>query len=205
MAYSTSSDISELLTRTTLKGDVEEISSPELGRGSYGRVFKVLYGGTVYAAKPKEIHPILYEEVGLQERKATRRSFLRECYYCSTLSHPNIVQFIGIYYPPHKPLHLPIMVMELMNTSLTLLIRNRPNLEIQVKHSILLDVTSGLSYLHSHTPPVIHRDLSPNNIMLSSQLVAKIGDLGVAKAIRFDKKRTIYINECSRNHRFHAS
>ena len=48
----------------------------------------------------------------------------------------------------------------------------------------------GLDYLHSRSPPVIHRDLTPNNIMLSSQLTAKIGDLGVAKAIRTDSRRT---------------
>ena len=188
LAYSTISDISELLENTTLKSDVEEVDGAELGRGAYGRVFTVLYRGTVYAAK--EIHPILYEEVGLEEKEAVRRSFLRECYYCSTLSHQNIVQFIGIYYPPHQPLQLPIMVMELMDSSLTSLIRNKPSLDIKVKNSILLDVTCGLGYLHGRKPPVIHRDLSPNNIMLSSKLIAKIGDLGVAKAIRADSRRT---------------
>ena len=188
MAYSTTEDISELLKQTTLKDNVELIGS-ELGRGAYGRVFRVLYGGTICAAK--EIHPILYEEVGLEAKEAIRRSFLRECYYCSTLHHPNIVQFIGIYYPPHMPLHLPIMVMELMNSSLTSFIRTKTfNLDSKVKKSILLDVACGLSYLHNQRPPVIHRDLSPNNIMLTSQLVAKIGDLGVAKAIRADSRRS---------------
>ena len=57
-----------------------------------------------------------------------------------------------------------------------------------MKKSILLDVACGLSYLHNQRPPVIHRDLSPNNIMLTSQLVAKIGDLGVAKAIKADSR-----------------
>ena len=188
MAYSTTSDISELLRQTTLEGDMEEVGGAELGRGAYGRVFTVIYSGSVYAAK--EIHPILYEEVGVEEKEAVRRNFLRECYYCSTLSHPNIVRFIGIYYPPHKPLHLPIMIMEMMNSSLTSLIRSKPNLDMTVKNSILLDVACGLHYLHSRSTPVIHRDLSPNNIMLSSQLMAKIGDLGVANAIRADSRRT---------------
>ena len=75
------------------------------------------------------------------------------------------------------------MVMELMDSSSTSLIRNKPNLDMMLKNSILLDVTCGLGYLHGQKPPVIHRDLSPNNIMLSSELVAKIADLGVAKAI----------------------
>jgi len=55
---------------------------------------------------------------------------------------------------------------------------------------MLLDVSRGLWYLHSHHPPIVHRDLSPNNILLTTQLVAKIGDLGVAKVIRADSTKT---------------
>jgi len=61
---------------------------------------------------------------------------------------------------------------------------------MSVKLSMLLDVSRGLWYLHSHNPPIIHRDLSPNNILLTSQFVAKISDLGVAKVIRADSKKT---------------
>ena len=55
---------------------------------------------------------------------------------------------------------------------------------------MLLDVSRGLWYLHGHHPPIIHRDLSPNNVLLTSQFVAKISDLGVAKAIQADSKKT---------------
>ena len=44
-----------------------------------------------------------------------------------------------------------------------------------------------LDYLHHHEPPIVHRDLSPNNILLTAQLVAKISDLEVAKADRRNK------------------
>ena len=55
---------------------------------------------------------------------------------------------------------------------------------------MLLDVSRGLWYLHAHHPPIVHRDLSPNNVLLTSQFVAKISDLGVAKAIKADSKKT---------------
>ena len=161
-----------------------DLDGRELGRGAYGKVFTVRYGGQVYAAK--EIHSILVEEVGEDQRQAIKKRFLRECHQCSVLTHPKIVQFVGICYLDKKS-YLPVIVMELMNQSLTSFLRGKPNVELKVKHSILLDISQGLAYLHSHDPPIIHRDLSPNNVMLTNKLVAKIGDLGVAKAIQIDK------------------
>ena len=83
------------------------------------------------------------------------------------------------------------MVMELMNTSLASFVKNdQSNIPMKTKISILHNVSLGLSYLHARRPVVIHRDLSPNNVMLPSKLVAKIGDLGVAKVIRADSRQT---------------
>ena len=49
---------------------------------------------------------------------------------------------------------------------------------------ILQDVAIGLNFLNSHKDPIIHRDLSSNNILLTHHLVAKISDLGLAKHIK---------------------
>ena len=161
----------------------------KLGRGAYGSVFTVKYHGVVCAAK--KIHSILVDdEVNLEQKQAIMRDFVRECLCCSSISHPNIVQFLGVYYSEESS--LPIMVMELMDTSLTAFVENRKSqIAIQAKISILYDVSKGLSFLHNHKPQILHRDLSPNNVMLTRHhIVAKIGDLGVAKMIRFDNKQT---------------
>ena len=50
-----------------------------------------------------------------------------------------------------------------------------------ISYGILHDVAQGLRYLHEHSPPIIHRDLSANNVLLTSSIKAKISDLGVAK------------------------
>ena len=80
--------------------------------------------------------------------------------------------------------------MERMHESLTSVVEKYLNIPIYAKLSMLLDVSQGLWYLHGHHPPIIHRDLSPNNILLTSQFVAKISDLGVAKVIQADSKNT---------------
>ena len=46
-------------------------------------------------------------------------------------------------------------------------------------------------YLHSHKPPIVHRDLSSNNVLLTTFLQAKISDLGVAKVIKPDQKKSL--------------
>ena len=59
---------------------------------------------------------------------------------------------------------------------------------METKLFILHDVSLGLSYLHGHHPAIIHRDLSSNNVLLTRNLTAKIGDLGMAKMIRASKQ-----------------
>ena len=48
---------------------------------------------------------------------------------------------------------------------------------------MLTDVARGLFFLHSHAPPIIHRDLTARNILLNAALTAKIADLGVARIV----------------------
>ena len=159
----------------------------DIGIGSYGKVFEVEYCGGIYAAK--QIHSILVQGVPHEDFEATKREFFAECIQSSMLNHPNIIQFLGVYNPGGESL-LPVLVMERMQESLTSLVERYSNIPLHTKLSILLDVSIGLWYLHSHEMPIVHRDLSPNNILLTDQLVAKISDLGVAKVIQADSKKT---------------
>ncbi|XP_065885765.1 cyclin-dependent kinase-like 2 isoform X2 [Dysidea avara] len=118
-----------------------------------------------------------------------KRMFIAECLQSSALGHENVVHVLGVYNPGGES-RLPVLVMERMQESLTSLVEKYPNIPMCVKLSMLLDVSRGLWYLHSHNPPIVHRDLSPNNILLTNQFVAKISDLGVAKVIRPNSKKT---------------
>ena len=188
MAIEPEDSISNQLRHLTVsESDVEFLRDQDLGRGAYGRVFKARYRGSVCAAK--EIHAILIEAAYTPaERRRLQDSFIHECYHCSKLNHRNIVDFIGIYYPLQQL--FPVMIMELMDESLTAY-AEKPGISFERRISILYDVVEGLSYLHSRSPPVIHRDLSPNNILLkhvSLFPLAKIADLGVAKVVNIESK-----------------
>ena len=155
--------------------EVRRTGRDELGRGSYAVVFEVMVQGTPCAAK--EVHPILMSA-------KSKESFYAECIRSSQLLHPNVVQFMGIYYPSARA-EVPWLVMELMYISLTGLIEQRvkesKDIPFHFKISILVDACQGLQFLHSKS--IAHRDLSSNNILLTKHLVAKIADLGMAKVM----------------------
>ena len=122
-----------------------------------------------------------------------KNNFLTECRIWQSLCHPHIVQLLEVCCGP--PLMgqstLPIIVMEKMHLSLRGLVEKHDDIPLNVKTSILNDVCLGLRYLHSQDPPIVHRDLTPNNILLNCSLVAKISDMGVAKVLQHDDPRTM--------------
>ena len=97
------------------------------------------------------------------------------------LRHPHIVQFLGLCFLQGSA--LPVLVMERLDSSLDELLEGVPSLPLALKRSVLADVARGLLYLHTRNPPVVHRDLSARNVLLTSSLVAKISDLGNARIV----------------------
>jgi len=151
----------------------------QIGRGANGRILEGKWEGIVVAVK--EIHSIFISEVSDQEFQSFKRSFLRECEQSSRLRHPNIVRFLGIYHPPGA--RVPSLVMERLHCSLTSLLERNPVVPLGTKLSIINDVALGLRYLHTRNPPIIHRDLSSNNVLLTKGMEGKIGDLGTARLV----------------------
>ena len=151
----------------------------QIGRGANGRILEAKWEGIVVAVK--EIHSIFMNELGDLEFQSFKRSFLHECQQSSRLRHPNIVLFLGIYYPPGA--RVPSLVMERLHCSLTSLLENDPGISLGIKISIIKDVALGLRYLHTRDPPILHRDLSSNNVLISKGMEGKIGDLGTARLV----------------------
>ena len=151
----------------------------ELGRGAYGRVFAVEYNGITCAAREFNSNVLYDANDQLQEIK---ENFLQECLHQRRLHHPNIVKMLGVYYPNDQAV-LPVLVMELMECTFTQLLDRYHNIPMYVKLSILQDVSRAICYLHTLNPPLMHHDLSSNNILLTTSLVAKVGNLGTIKMV----------------------
>ena len=165
-----------------------------IGTGSFGGVEEVAIPGAICAAK--KIHHFLAREEkdwvpkGVVDENV--KKFVAECNIMGRLRHPNIVQFLGLWFSQDEGSCLPAIVMEKMLMSLHDLLDPdmpkssvvpKPYIPLGLKCSILQDIARGIAYLHKQKPPVIHRDLTAANVLLNSAMVAKIADMGMARIL----------------------
>ena len=162
--------------------DIHLFKDQILGIGSYGKVCKAKCDDLTCAAKL--IHETLFDPNAhlllppQKEHKLPIRRFEQECEFLSTIRHPNIVQYLGVYQDPDTG--LPVLLMELMDGSLTLFLENSPDaIPYHVQVNLCHDIALALSYLHSNG--IIHRDLSSNNVLLIGDIRAKVTDFGMAR------------------------
>ena len=154
--------------------DLEE-TGRVLGKGAYGQVVEMRLHGVTVAAK--KMHDLLLTSNG--HIPVLEKRFEDECIRLSSIRHPNIVQFIGIYFQPQSS--IPMLVMECLPMSLTTCLERYKTIPNRVKASVLLDIANGVHYLHRLTPPISHRDLTANNVLLTHGMRAKITDFGVSR------------------------
>ena len=165
---------------------IEGISVKEehkLGEGAYGIVKLADYHGLTVAVKKllPSFFPVGVDMSKLdEEAQVILESFFNECSKLSRIRHPNVVQLLGI--TVDKQTCLPAIVMELVHESLTHLLKRTATLPLYIEVNIAHDIAKALAYLHgSFSPPMVHRDLSSNNILVSRDYKAKVTDLGVSK------------------------
>ena len=160
--------------------DGVKLTENVLGKGAYGKVVEVVWNGTVCAAK--QVHEIFIEEVSPAERAKVVKDFEREFRTWAKLRHPNIVILLGVFFIKDSPR----IVLEKMDTSLRLYLEKHTKADFPLVHKIdvLKQVAQGLCYLHNQNPPLVHHDLSPNNILLNEiSFATKLTDFGMTRAI----------------------
>ena len=150
-----------------------------LGSGTYGSVIELTSARETVAGK-------VFKMSSSVNLPAIANRVCGELITMVRLHHPNIVQCKGVSLLTDQP--LPVLLMELMMSSLHdyLLHPYNSDLSVERKVSILHDTASGLDYLHSQTPAIIHRDLTAKNVLLDSQLRAKIADFGNSRIMDLD-------------------
>ncbi|KAG2301952.1 hypothetical protein Bca52824_030603 [Brassica carinata] len=144
-----------------------------LGSGGFGRVYKgVMLETNLEIAVKKVSHD---SRQGLKE-------FVSEIVSIGRMSHPNLVPLLG-YCRRRGEL---LLVYEYMpNGSLDKYLYNTPEVTLNWKQrsKVILDVASGLFYLHEDWEQVvIHRDVKASNVLLDGGLNGRLGDFGLARS-----------------------
>ncbi|CAF1338168.1 unnamed protein product [Adineta ricciae] len=175
------------------KIDPDEIEFGEvLGRGGFGYVCKALW-----RPKNRQVACKIIEVSGSSSTsQSLQRSFLLELAAYRELSGPYILRTYG-----YATRELPsnrirgsttqfMILMELMGRgSFQTLLDNEPNkLSLRRKLAMCRQVASGMRRIHQHG--MIHRDIRPDNILVTDDYVAKIGDMGIARVLDPEGRQT---------------
>lgn len=150
-----------------------------LGEGAFGGVYrvrhkylgiqalKIFHPGSI----PKEQEPILFNEA----------------YILSKITHDNIVRVYEANTFEYDAVRYCYIAMEYVEGgTLSAYLDAEIKLSIDTAIKLQKDICCGLSKLHGSEPPLVHRDVKPQNIMLSTRgnnLVAKVSDFGLAKHV----------------------
>ena len=125
----------------------------------------------------KKIHESLLKvgNIGVEQVVA---KYMQGCQLMSENCHPDIryTLFLGTCLIPKC--QLPLLVMEKLDGSLDDVPQSVPHIPLSLKQSMLEDVARGLLCLHMHNPPVIHKDLTAKNVLLTSAFRTNSTDLG---------------------------
>ena len=157
--------------------------SNKLLAGRYELIEKIGEGGMAVVYKGKDRLLNRYVAIKILRPEYTKdeqfiESFKRESQASARLSHPNIV---GVY-DVGKEGNIHFIVMELIDGKvLSEVIKEKGRIEYKEAISIIRQVASALSLAHKNQ--IIHRDIKPHNILITSTGVAKLADFGIAKAV----------------------
>ncbi|KAG6674005.1 hypothetical protein I3842_15G020500 [Carya illinoinensis] len=156
-----------------------------IGKGGFGTVYKAVFENTGKFGV-NTISAVKVLDLG-QSRAS--KSFDIECEVLRNIRHRNLVKvFTSCSSIDHIGADFKALIMEFMsngNLDKWLYpgdIESGLFLTLTQRLNIAIDVASALDYLHHHCePPIVHCDLKPGNVLLDENMVAHVGDFGLAR------------------------
>ncbi|KAG1782024.1 kinase-like domain-containing protein [Suillus placidus] len=165
-----------------LTGMVVTTGNFAFGRGSFADVWTGIYtqsGHRPVTVAVKILRPALLSDRRLAAK--TLRKILREAKVWSTLNHPNVARFIGVYYQGEMGGYRTPRLVSVFYEKRTL----KDNLGYfqnqRQRLKLLRQFFSGLAYLHRKN--VIHGDLKPTNVLLDNSFNAVLTDFGLSRVL----------------------
>jgi len=156
------------LKKTTFLVDWNEIEIiKELGKGTFGSVYKAYWKGDLVAVKKFR---------AIDQNTELLKTFQHEMKLLCKMRHPNIVMIMGACC---DVVNLAV-IQELLKGDLSELLQSKDQIDWRDRLSIAMDAARGINYLHSLKPMIIHRDLKSNNLLIDEHWRVKVSDFGTA-------------------------
>ncbi|GJV12374.1 kinase RLK-Pelle-LRR-XI-1 family protein [Tanacetum coccineum] len=158
-----------------------------IGTGGYGSVYEAtLPSGKTFALK--KLHRFEAKQPAFDQ------SFKNEVQVLTNLRHKNIVKLYGFCL--HNKCNF--LVYEYMEKGSLFCALNDDELAVKVdwmkRVNIIKDVAHALAYMHHDcNPPIVHRDISSNNILLNSKMEGFVADFGAARLLDPDSSNQTVI------------
>jgi serine/threonine-protein kinase len=151
-----------------------------IGEGAFGEVYRVRHKFFDEFQVLKVFKEKYIEDSELDEVKNEGRILMQ-------LTHPNVVKVLDMNtFNKNNTDHYFITMAFVSGESLSQLIKRKIQMEVPVSTSIMIDVLKGLDAAHKNDPTIVHRDINPDNILLSynkHKPVGILGDFGIAKLL----------------------
>ncbi|PUZ44452.1 hypothetical protein GQ55_8G100400 [Panicum hallii var. hallii] len=169
-----------------------------VGSGRFGLVYR---GQFDFEENPVAIKVLKLDQFGASN------NFRAECEALRYIRHRNLIRVISLCstFDTTRNEFKALILEYMANGNLENWIRpkgyeqsTKEPLSLRSRITVAVDIASALDYLHNRcTPPVVHCDLKPSNVLLDDQMVACLSDFGLAKFLSCDSSEGL--NDLSRN------
>ena len=159
------------------------IALSEIGKGSFGRVIKIM--------RKSDNKILIWKELNCENISEKEKEFItNEIMILQELNHPNIVKQYEVI-PDNINSKIYIVMEYCEEGDLDkLILKNKNNKQLIDENliwDIIIQTLNALNYLHNEKK-VLHRDIKPSNIFLDKDYKIKLGDFGLSRKYLFEAK-----------------
>lgn len=148
-----------------------------LGRGSSGTVYRALDRHRAHLADAARFVAVKVLKLDYHNRPEALGALEREFHQAQSLSHPNVVSVFDL----DRDGDTYFIVMELLEGELLASVMSRLRGPMQREHALAIISSVGAALAHAHRRDMVHADLKPRNIMITSTGELRVLDFGFAR------------------------
>ncbi|XP_060970677.1 MDIS1-interacting receptor like kinase 2-like isoform X1 [Cannabis sativa] len=148
-----------------------------IGKGGFGTVYKAILRSHELISAVKRLHVSDSSDI----LEVNRISFENEIQTLTEVRHRNIIKLYGFI---SRKSEMYLVYQYAKRGSLSKVLYGSTNLDWDSRVEIVQGLAHAISYLHHDcSPPIVHRDVSLNNVLLGSDFVPILSDFGIAQLL----------------------